>query len=90
MINYALLTNSQHYNQFTMALRTLCEGNLTVGADCGVNVQLRSEIIRRVYFEKDHNMFRTCDWAMVWNPDGSSCADKVYDIIRFGIDVKHE
>jgi len=90
MINHAMLANREHFNEFTSALRVMCLGNSTVGTDHGCDVQLRDGSIRRVYFEEteDGKVFRTNDWDMVWNPDGSSCASHSYDIISFGVDIR--
>ena len=90
MINYAMLANREHFNEFTSALRVMCLGNSTAGTDHGCDVQLRDGSIRRVYFEEteDGKVFRTNDWDMVWNPDGSSCASHSYDIISFGVDIR--
>ena len=92
MINYAMLANREHFNEFTSALKVMCQGNSTVGTDYGCDVQLRDGSIRRAVFEEgmegDGNVFRTKDWAMVWYPDGSSCTSHSYDIIAFGVDVK--
>lgn len=90
MINYAMLANREHFNEFTSALRVMCQGNSTVGTDHGCDVQLRDGSIRRVYFEEteDDKMFRTNDWGMVWYPDGSSCTSYSYDIITFGADIR--
>jgi hypothetical protein len=90
MINHAMLANREHFNEFTSALRVMCQGNSTVGTDHGCDVQLRDGSIRRVYFEEteDGKVFRTNDWDMVWNPDGSSCASHSYDIISFGVDIR--
>ncbi len=90
MINHAMLANREHFNEFTSALRVMCLGNSTAGTDHGCDVQLRDGSIRRVYFEEteDGKVFRTNDWDMVWNPDGSSCASHSYDIISFGVDIR--
>jgi len=90
MINYAMLANREHFNEFTSALRVMCLGNSTAGTDHGCDVQLRDGSIRRVYFEEteDGKVFRTNDWDMVWNPDGSSCGSHSYDIISFGVDIR--
>jgi hypothetical protein len=92
MINHAMLANREHFNEFTSALRVMCQGNSTVGTDHGCDVQLRDGSIRRVYFEVategENVLFRTKDWDMVWNPDGSSCTSHSYDIISFGIDIR--
>jgi hypothetical protein len=92
MINHAMLANRNHFNEFTSALQVMCLGNSTVGTDHGCDVQLRDGSIRRVYFEVategENMLFRTDDWNMVWNPDGSSCASHSYDIISFGVDIR--
>jgi hypothetical protein len=89
MINHAMLANREHFNEFTSALRVMCQGNSTAGTDHGCDVQLRDGSIRRVYFEETEygKGFRTNDWDMVWYPDGSSCTSHSYDIIKFGVDI---
>lgn len=92
MINHAMLASREHFNEFTSALKVMCQSNSTVGTDYGCNVQLRDGSIRRVVFEEastgENKLFRTADWDMVWNPDGSSCASHSYDIIAFGADIR--
>jgi hypothetical protein len=87
MINEAMFTSRNQFNEFTRVVRMMAESS-----DMPAKVKLRNGLIVDVLFaaasEGDNMLFRTSDWEYVWYLDGSSIKSKDFDMCWTGADIK--
>jgi len=89
MINEAMFTNRNQFNEFTRVVRMMAESS-----DGPAKVKLRNGLIVDVVFahaqdmEGDNMLFYTSDWEYMWNLDGSSIKSKDFDMCWVGADIK--
>ena len=86
MINEAMFTSRNQFNEFTLVVRMLAESS-----DGPAKVRLRNGLVMDVLFaaatEGENMLFHTSDWDHVWNLDGSSVTSKDFDMCWVGADV---
>lgn len=88
MINQAMFVKRDHFNEFTSALRMICDN-----ADQNrCLVKLRNGTLMYVKYQEaksntEDNTFHTEDWDFCWFPDGSSCKSEDFDIVAMGPDI---